>query len=116
MTMGLVGTGTLPIELGIAMVIGSNVGTCATALIASIGGSKSGRFVAWSHVTLNLGGALLFLPLTSQLAATVSWITSDPATQIAHSQTLFNVVCSLIALPICYFPFWKRIEANDSKL
>ncbi|MNN80791.1 Na+/Pi-cotransporter [compost metagenome] len=98
------------------MVIGSNVGTCITAIIASIGGSKSGKFVAWSHIILNLGGAFLFLPLTSQLAAVVSWITSDPATQIAHSQTLFNVVCSLIALPICYLPFWTRIEPNDSKL
>lgn len=116
MTMGLVGTGTLPIELGIAMVIGSNIGTCVTALIASIGGSKSGKFVAWSHITLNLGGALLFLPLTSQLAAVVSWITPDPAAQIAHSQTLFNVICSLIALPICYLPVWERIEDNGSKL
>lgn len=110
MTMGLVGTGLLPIELGIAMVIGSNVGTCVTALIASVGGSKSGKFVALSHITLNLGGALLFLPMISQLAAVVSWISSDPAAQIAHSQTLFNVICSLIALPICYLPLWTRIE------
>ncbi|SDE78764.1 phosphate:Na+ symporter [Fontibacillus panacisegetis] len=116
MTMGLVGTGLLPIELGIAMVIGSNVGTCVTALIASVGGSKSGKFVALSHITLNLGGALLFLPMISQLAAVVSWISSDPAAQIAHSQTLFNVICSLIALPICYLPLWTRIEPKDSKL
>ncbi|MNZ55665.1 Na+/Pi-cotransporter [compost metagenome] len=116
MTMGLVGTGLLPIELGIAMVIGSNVGTCVTALIASAGGSKSGKFVALSHITLNLGGALLFLPMISQLAAVVSWISSDPAAQIAHSQTLFNVICSLIALPICYLPLWTRIEPKDSKL
>ncbi|MBA9085169.1 phosphate:Na+ symporter [Fontibacillus solani] len=116
MTMGLVGTGLLPIELGIATVIGSNVGTCVTALIASVGGSKSGKFVALSHITLNLGGALLFLPMISQLAAVVSWISSDPAAQIAHSQTLFNVICSLIALPICYLPLWTRIEPKDSKL
>ena len=50
MTMGLVSSGALPVPLGIAMVIGSNVGTCATALIASIGGTKSGKFVALSLV------------------------------------------------------------------
>lgn len=116
MTMGLVATGTLPVELGIAMVIGSNVGTCVTALIASIGGTRSGQFVAWSHVALNLIGALLFLPLTSQLAVTVSWISTDPSTQIAHSQTIFNVICSLAALPLCYLPFWSRLDTVDLKL
>ncbi|MNS52844.1 Na+/Pi-cotransporter [compost metagenome] len=107
MTMTLVGSGALPVELGIAMVIGSNVGTCVTALIASIGGTRSGSFVAWSHITLNLGGAVLFLPFVHGLEAVSAWITEDPASQIAHSQTLFNVVCSILALPICYLPVWK---------
>lgn len=110
MTMGLVGTGTLPVELGIAMVIGSNVGTCVTALIASLGGTRSGKFVAWSHVTLNLAGAILFLPLSPWLASIVAWISSNPSAQIAHSQTIFNVICSFIALPLCYLPIWSRLD------
>ncbi len=110
MTMGLVGTGALPLHLGIAMVIGSNVGTCVTALIASLGGTRSGSFVAWSHVTLNILGAALFLPLTPLLGTASAWLSSDPAAQIAHSQTIFNVVCSLVALPLCYLPFWSRLD------
>ncbi|WMT42367.1 Na/Pi symporter [Paenibacillus sp. D2_2] len=110
MTMGLVSSGALPVPLGIAMVIGSNVGTCVTALIASIGGTKSGKFVALSHVILNLVGALLFLPFVSLLQTVVSWITNDAAVQIAHSQTLFNVISSLLALPFCYLPLWSRLD------
>lgn len=110
MTMGLTATGALPVELGIAMVIGANVGTCVTAVIAAIGGTRSGRFVAWSHVLLNVAGAMLFLPLTPLLADVSAWITSDPAAQIAHSQTIFNLVCSLLALPACYLPVWDRLE------
>ncbi|HEY4392195.1 MAG TPA: Na/Pi symporter [Paenibacillus sp.] len=112
MTMGLVSSGALPVPLGIAMVIGSNVGTCVTPLIASIGGTKSGKFVALSHVILNLIGALLFLPFVSILQTVVSWVTNDAAVQIAHSQTLFNVISSLLALPFCYLPLWSRLDHN----
>lgn len=112
MTMGLTATGVLPVPFGIAMVIGANVGTCITAVIAAIGGTKSGRFVAWSHVLLNVVGAVLFLPLTPLLAEISAWISSDPAAQIAHSQTIFNVVCSLLALPACYLPLWSKLDKN----
>ena len=63
--------GAMPIELGIAVVLGANIGTCATALLASIGGTKAGQYVAWSHVVLNAGGALLFMPFIGELAAAI---------------------------------------------
>lgn len=113
-TMSLVGTGVLPMNLGIAMVIGSNVGTCITAVIACIGGTRSGRFVAWSHVILNVVGAILFLPLIPLLHYAGSLLSSDPSMQLAHIQTIFNVVCSLIALPICYLPIWSRFDAKQA--
>ncbi|GAF07017.1 Na/Pi symporter [Paenibacillus pini] len=108
LAIALAGTGTLPVEVGIAIVLGSNVGTCVTALIASVGSTKSGKFVAWSHVVLNAGGALLFLPLIPYLHNAVAWMSPDHGVQIAHAQTLFNVLSSLIALPLCYLPIWKR--------
>jgi len=106
MAMSIAASGAMPPELGIAIVLGANVGTCVTAVIASIGGSPSGVFVAWSHVALNVGGALIFLPLIGPLQATAAWIGGGPASQIAHAQTIFNVVCSLGALPLCYLPIW----------
>ncbi|WHY18278.1 Na/Pi symporter [Paenibacillus sp. G2S3] len=110
MAMSIAASGAMPPELGIAIVLGANVGTCFTAVIASIGGSSSGVFVAWSHVALNIGGALLFLPLIGPLQAAVIWIGGGPASQIAHAQTIFNIICSLIALPLCYLPVWSRLE------
>ncbi len=110
MAMGVAASGAMPPELGIAIVLGANIGTCVTAVIASIGGSPSGVFVAWSHVALNVGGALLFLPFTAQLQHISSWLGGGPASQIAHSQTIFNVACSVIALPLCYLPIWSRLE------
>ncbi|WP_438433319.1 Na/Pi cotransporter family protein [Gorillibacterium sp. sgz500922] len=102
MTMTLVGAGVFPPELGIAVVFGANVGTCATALIASIGGSRYGAYVAWTHTLLNVGGAALFYPFIPALAQLVAHMSADAAVQMARAQTLFNVLSSLLALPLCY--------------
>ncbi|WNQ13446.1 Na/Pi symporter [Paenibacillus aurantius] len=110
MAMSLAAAQAIPPELGIAIVIGANVGTCATAVIASIGGSRYGGYVAWSHVLLNLGGALLFYPLLPALTTATAWFSESPAAQIAHAQTVFNIVCSLAALPLCYLPVLKKIR------
>ncbi|OME86792.1 sodium:phosphate symporter [Paenibacillus sp. FSL A5-0031] len=108
--MGFVSIGAMPIELGIAVVLGANIGTCATALLASIGGTKAGQYVAWSHVILNAGGALLFMPFIGELATISEWISSSAAGQIAHTQTIFNILSSLIALPFCYLPTFRRLD------
>ncbi|WP_342550214.1 Na/Pi symporter [Paenibacillus sp. FSL P2-0089] len=110
MAMGLAASGVMPPGLGIAIVLGANIGTCVTAVIAAIGSTPSGVFVAWSHVTLNVGGALLFLPFTQPLQALSASIGGGPAAQLAHAQTIFNVVCSLGVLPLCYLPVWSRLE------
>lgn len=108
MAITLAATGVLPVEIGIAIVIGSNVGTCITAVIAAAGGASAGKFVAASHVVLNVAGALLFMPLISLLQAASAWISADAGAQIAHAQTLFNVISSLLALPFCYLPVWHK--------
>ncbi|WP_420850649.1 Na/Pi symporter [Paenibacillus lutrae] len=105
MSMGFAASGVISPELGIAITIGSNVGTCITAWMASIGGTRAGVFVAWSHILLNVGGAALFFPMIGLLHDVSAWMTSDPSAQIARAQTLFNIACSLIALPLCYLPF-----------
>lgn len=108
MMMGLAAFGAMPVEIGIAAVLGANVGTCVTAMLASAGGSRGGQFVAWSHLVLNVGGCLLFAPLVDLLALASGWLSASPAGQIAHAQTIFNIACSLLALPICYLPVWHR--------
>lgn len=109
LSMGLAATGALPPEAGIAIVLGANVGTCFTGLVASLGGGRGGRFVALSQLALNVTGALLFYPLIGTLHAAASALApGDPAAQIAHAQTIFNVACSLIALPLAYMPRWRK--------
>ncbi len=112
MIMGFATIGAMPLELAIAIVLGANIGTCVTALMASAGGTKSGYYVALSHIILNVGGALLFMPFIAQLQAVAEFMASTTASQIARAQTIFNIVCSLIALPICYTAWIKRIGSR----
>lgn len=110
MIMGIAAIDSLPLELCIAIVLGSNIGTCATAILASIGGTRGGQLVALSHLLLNVFGALLFYPFIDLLAAAVLWTTDSLPSAIAHSQTLFNIICSFIALPICYAKWITRLD------
>lgn len=107
MAMGLADVGALPASTGVAIVLGANVGTCLTGLLASVSGGRGGRFVALSQIALNVAGALLFYPLRGALQDAAAWIApGHPAAQIAHAQTLFNVACSALALPVAYL--WLR--------
>lgn len=106
--MSLAGAGALSLPLAIAIVLGANIGTCATGLLAAIGASRPAQLVAYSQLVLNVSGTLLFIPLIEPLQTLVQHLTTNPASQVAHAQTIFNVVCSLLALPLCYLPVFQR--------
>jgi phosphate:Na+ symporter len=110
MAMGLAAVQSISVELGVAITIGANVGTCLTAIIAGLGGTRAGRFVALAHVLLNVGGAVLFYPFIHQLVQLSDFIAGEAASQIARSQTIFNVISSLLALPLCYLSNWKHLQ------
>ncbi|MBS4199719.1 Na/Pi cotransporter family protein [Bacillus sp. FJAT-49732] len=97
--MSFLTVGTLPLETGIAIMIGANIGTCATALFASIGTGREARLTAFAHIWLNVGGAILFFPFISFLANFSRLLAVDPHTQLAHASVIYNVVCSLVVLP-----------------
>jgi phosphate:Na+ symporter len=59
-----------------------------------------------AQLALNTGGALLFFPLIGVLnSIAIALAPGDPSAQIAHAQTIFNVACSLLALPFAYMSF-----------
>lgn len=110
MTMALAAVDAIPVPVGIAIVLGCNVGTCLTALIAGLGGNRFGRYVAYSHIILNVAGAILFYPFIAQLHALSALFSAEPGAQIAHAQTLFNIICSVLALPFCYMPIIQKLQ------
>ncbi|MCS1350455.1 Na/Pi cotransporter family protein [Mechercharimyces sp. CAU 1602] len=108
MTMGFFATGLIPLPFALAIILGSNIGTCITGLIAAIGTIRPAQQVAVAHLILNVGGAILFAPLIDWFAAYTTQLQLEPASQIAHFQTIYNVLCSLIVLPFAT-PFARLI-------
>lgn len=97
--MGFLTAGLLQLDAGIAIVLGANIGTCITAVIASIGGGKESRLAAFAHVWLNVFGVLLFIPLIPILTDNAPLLASKRDVQLAHISVIFNVATSLLVLP-----------------
>ncbi|MEH7414081.1 Na/Pi symporter [Neobacillus drentensis] len=97
--MGFLAAGLLQLDAGIAIVLGANIGTCITAVIASIGGGRESRLAAFAHVWLNVFGVLLFIPLIPFLTENAKLLASETDIQLAHISVIFNVASSLIVLP-----------------
>lgn len=108
MIMGFASSGVVTLPFAIAVVFGSNIGTCITAVLAAWGANIAAKQVALAHLILNVAGVALFTPLIPFIVDIMPFLATEPATQIAHVQTLFNVICSLLVLPFCE-PFARGI-------
>jgi len=98
--MLLSGQELLPLSSAIAIVMGNNIGTCITAVLASLSGSAAGKRVALAHVVLNVAGVAIFLPLLPAFTSLVAFSADSLSRQVANAHTLFNVISSVLAFPL----------------
>jgi phosphate:Na+ symporter len=91
----------------VAIVLGANVGTCATALAASIGATAEAKRVAVAHIAFKVLGAALVFPFIGPFTAVVAASAADPARQVANAHTFFNLGISLVFLP--FTPLAARV-------
>jgi phosphate:Na+ symporter len=108
LALALAGHGLIPLHAAIYVVLGANIGTCSTALMASLRSPAEARRVAWAHVLFKLLGVALFLPFLHPFAGLVTLTTPDLSRQIANAHTLFNVIMALLFLPLVG-PFSKLV-------
>ena len=117
-TMVLCSSGVLPIYLGIALVMGENIGTTATANLAALGANSQARRAALAHLVFNVFGViwilLLFYPFVNTVCHMVNYDpqvhTPDPlklSVVLAAFHTSFNV-CNTFIL-IWFIPQIERL-------
>jgi phosphate:Na+ symporter len=99
LVLALASHGLLTLPAAVPVVLGANVGTCATALAASIGASPGAKRVATAHIAFKVLGVALVLPFITPFTWLVTWSAGDPARQIANAHTYFNVGMALVFLP-----------------
>ena len=99
--LGAAGAITLP--SAIYVIYGQNIGTCVTALISSVGTSKTARRTAVVHLMFNVFGAVLFIVISMlfPFAELVQRIAPGSVmAQISIVHVIFNIVCTAIMLPL----------------
>ena len=87
------------------LVLGSNIGTCITAILSSIGANTNAKRASLIHLMFNVFGAVIFTVFllcwpTFMQDTLISWFPDAAGLQIALFHTFFNVVCTCIFLPM----------------
>lgn len=101
-------TGAITFGAAIPIIIGQNIGTCATAMISSVGASKNGRRAALIHLYFNIFGAVIFMVPFYILDAVLNFAFMDTAINmwwVAGVHTIFKIV-----IIIAFIPFTKWLE------
>ena len=127
----MVGTGVLPLHMALFIVLGANIGTCVTALLASVGANVNSKRVALIHFTFNAIGTVIF--------AAIIWILQEPTINLLVSlfpgndqmslqmrvsafHVIFNVTTTCVLLPFvkhlvkyaCIVIKEKSIQAQEA--
>ncbi len=104
----MVGTGVLSLDLALFIVLGANIGTCVTALLASVGANANSKRVALIHFTFNVIGTAVFTAIV--------WVLKEPMInmlmdvfpgsdqmalqmRVSAFHVIFNVTTTLVLLP-----------------
>ncbi|EPY2271966.1 Na/Pi cotransporter family protein [Clostridium sporogenes] len=100
--IALASNGVLPLSAAMPILFGDNIGTCVTALLASIGASKNARKAALFHLTFNVIGTVIFafilVPLTPFVRVVTNLTPGDVGRQIANAHTIFNLLNTFIQI------------------
>ena len=99
-------TSVIGLAGAIPILLGDNIGTTITAILASLGQSKNAKRTAVAHSVFNITGSAVFICIIPVLVKFVEFISPKGnevdiiSRQIANAHTTFNVVCTLIWLPL----------------
>lgn len=100
LTIILAQSGIIDLRGAIALTLGDNIGTCATAQFASIQGSNAARRTAWAHTLYNVIGSVIALSLLTPFARLMALTSLDPGRQVANTHTVFNLISAMVFFPI----------------
>ena len=124
----LASTGMIPLSSAVFVLFGQNIGTCITAVLASIGMKVNAKRTTVIHLLFNIIGTVLFTVICL-VTPYVTWIEAmtpgDPVAQIANAHTVFNIVTTLLLLPfgthmaniaVRILPDSKKADDEDLRL
>jgi len=100
--IAMASSGLITLDSALPILFGTNIGTCITAVLSSIGTTRNAKRAALAHVLFNLLGSLVFMMLLNPYESLVTLISGESAgvpRLVANAHTLFNVTNALIFIP-----------------
>lgn len=98
----LAASGLIPFSSAVFVLFGMNIGTCITAVLASIGTNRSAKRTTIIHLMFNIIGTIIFTTLCFMLPIADyvgSWTPGKPAAQLANMHTTFNIITTVLLIP-----------------
>lgn len=115
----MAGSNILSLSQATGMILGANIGTTSTVILASLALNKYAKRVAAAHFFFNFIGVLLVLPVLHVLYGIVETLGGSLQQQIANIQLIFNLICALVFLvfikPYSKFISWVVKVLSPSK-
>lgn len=114
-------TGAITYSAAIPIILGQNIGTCITAFLSSIGGTKNARRTAMVHFYFNMIGSIVFMIGVYSIQYTIGfgfWSEAIDKAGIANFHTLFNVLVTILFLPftkVLVFLAEHTVPAGEDK-
>ncbi|MEG1254241.1 Na/Pi cotransporter family protein [Clostridium sp.] len=97
--MALAANNGIPLEVALPILFGDNIGTCVTALLASIGTTRNAKRASLIHFIFNLTGTIIFMCALPLVLTIIPKFGGDIQRQIANAHTLFNISNVIIQVP-----------------
>jgi phosphate:Na+ symporter len=110
--LGLAHEGMVTLPAGVALVIGADLGTCSTALIASIGMDFTARRAAWFHFFFNLISLVLAMAFYPYLLLFAVKSAAALPRRLANAHFFYNLLGALVLLPLAA-PLARRVEGGS---
>jgi phosphate:Na+ symporter len=114
-TMVLFNNGIIGFEGAVGLILGDNIGTCATAQVGSIGAGINARRTAWAHTIYNIAGSAIAFAFMPSFCSLVRFLTNiigqGEAHLVPNAHTLFNILSAALFYPFTryYVRFIKSI-------
>jgi phosphate:Na+ symporter len=105
----LAGLGHIDLTQSVGLILGANIGTTSTVIIASLTLGKEAKKVALSHFMFNFLGVLILLPFLSYFYEVVKYFDGEIVHQVANIHLIFNLACTFIFL-LAIKPFSRLIN------
>lgn len=111
--LGLARGGLLTLPVGVSMTLGADLGTCSTALIASVGMERTARRAAWFHFFFNLVSLILALAFYPYLLQAAIKSAATLPRRLANAHLLYNLLGAAVLLPLIA-PLARLLEGGKA--